>query len=195
MVGVGTAKLVVDLEKTIATGCIGVVLGLRDKDFLVAADPHDCGSYLEDGVRKVPNCRPRRDGPALAVAGQRGGKAWQGNYGRPGRLWAASKQRQRGAHTIELISSFYRSGSLVFGGGHVVLPLLQQAVVPRGWISNDYPGYLVTGHFCQIARTFNVSHCTPRLRPDSSRRIKNARCRFSPSINGFILSTGRNFRR
>jgi chromate transporter len=40
-------------------------------------------------------------------------------------------------HTIELISSFYRSGSLVFGGGHVVLPLLQQAVVPRGWIDND----------------------------------------------------------
>ena len=40
-------------------------------------------------------------------------------------------------HTIELISSFYRSGSLVFGGGHVVLPLLQQAVVPRGWIGND----------------------------------------------------------
>lgn len=39
--------------------------------------------------------------------------------------------------TIEVISSFYRAGSLVFGGGHVVLPLLQQAVVPRGWISND----------------------------------------------------------
>ncbi len=40
-------------------------------------------------------------------------------------------------HTIELFSSFYRSGSLVFGGGHVVLPLLQQAIVPRGWIDND----------------------------------------------------------
>ena len=40
-------------------------------------------------------------------------------------------------HTIALVSSFYRSGSLVFGGGHVVLPLLQQAVVPRGWIDND----------------------------------------------------------
>ncbi len=40
-------------------------------------------------------------------------------------------------HAIALISSFYRSGSLVFGGGHVVLPLLQQAVVPRGWIGND----------------------------------------------------------
>ncbi len=46
-------------------------------------------------------------------------------------------------HTIELISSFYRSGSLVFGGGHVVLPLLQQAVGPRGWIDNDalFAGY------------------------------------------------------
>jgi chromate transporter len=40
-------------------------------------------------------------------------------------------------HAIEVISSFYRSGSLVFGGGHVVLPLLQQAVVPRDWIGND----------------------------------------------------------
>jgi chromate transporter len=40
-------------------------------------------------------------------------------------------------HTIEVFGSFYRSGSLVFGGGHVVLPLLQQAVIPRGWISND----------------------------------------------------------
>jgi chromate transporter len=40
-------------------------------------------------------------------------------------------------HAIELVDSFYRSGALVFGGGHVVLPLLQHAVVPRGWIDND----------------------------------------------------------
>jgi chromate transporter len=40
-------------------------------------------------------------------------------------------------HSIELVSRFYRAGSLVFGGGHVVLPLLQQAVVPTGWIDND----------------------------------------------------------
>ena len=40
-------------------------------------------------------------------------------------------------HAIGLIDAFYRSGSLVFGGGHVVLPLLQQEVVPPGWISND----------------------------------------------------------
>jgi len=42
-----------------------------------------------------------------------------------------------GNHTIALISSFYRSGALVFGGGHVVLPLLQQAVVPQGWVGDD----------------------------------------------------------
>ncbi|ODT22652.1 MAG: chromate transporter [Hyphomicrobium sp. SCN 65-11] len=39
--------------------------------------------------------------------------------------------------TVDLIDSFYRSGSLVFGGGHVVLPLLQTEVVPPGWVSND----------------------------------------------------------
>ncbi|MBV8777837.1 MAG: chromate efflux transporter [Alphaproteobacteria bacterium] len=33
--------------------------------------------------------------------------------------------------------SFYRSGALVFGGGHVVLPLLQAELVPPGWVSND----------------------------------------------------------
>jgi chromate transporter len=33
--------------------------------------------------------------------------------------------------------AFYRAGSLVFGGGHVVLPLLQGAVVTPGWMGND----------------------------------------------------------
>ncbi|MBK5197166.1 MAG: chromate efflux transporter [Methyloceanibacter sp.] len=39
--------------------------------------------------------------------------------------------------SIKLFDAFYRAGSLVFGGGHVVLPLLQAAVVPPGWVSND----------------------------------------------------------
>jgi chromate transporter len=38
---------------------------------------------------------------------------------------------------LKLFYSFYRSGALVFGGGHVVLPLLQASVVPPGWVSND----------------------------------------------------------
>ena len=41
------------------------------------------------------------------------------------------------AQPIRLFDAFYRSGALVFGGGHVVLPLLQAEVVPPGWVSND----------------------------------------------------------
>lgn len=44
---------------------------------------------------------------------------------------------RQGSQVLALIDSFYRSGSLVFGGGHVVLPLLQAEVVTPGWISKD----------------------------------------------------------
>jgi chromate transporter len=38
---------------------------------------------------------------------------------------------------LAVFDSFYRAGSLVFGGGHVVLPLLRAEVVPKGWLSDD----------------------------------------------------------
>lgn len=38
---------------------------------------------------------------------------------------------------LRLFSAFYRSGALVFGGGHVVLPLLQTQVVAPGWVTSD----------------------------------------------------------
>lgn len=38
---------------------------------------------------------------------------------------------------VQIFSNFYRAGSLVFGGGHVVLPLLQTGVVTTGWVTND----------------------------------------------------------
>jgi chromate transporter len=41
------------------------------------------------------------------------------------------------SQALRLFDAFYRAGSLVFGGGHVVLPLLQASVVPPGWVSND----------------------------------------------------------
>jgi chromate transporter len=40
-------------------------------------------------------------------------------------------------HLLRVFEAFYRAGSLVFGGGHVVLPLLQTSVVPPGWVSNE----------------------------------------------------------
>lgn len=46
-------------------------------------------------------------------------------------------------HALEVFGSFYRAGSLVFGGGHVVLPLLQAEVVTPGWVS---PHSFMTGY-------------------------------------------------
>jgi chromate transporter len=40
-------------------------------------------------------------------------------------------------HGFALFDAFYRSGALVFGGGHVVLPLLQAEVVAPGWVTNE----------------------------------------------------------
>jgi chromate transporter len=42
-----------------------------------------------------------------------------------------------GSQALAYFDAFYRAGSLVFGGGHVVLPLLQAEVVPPGWITDD----------------------------------------------------------
>jgi chromate transporter len=46
---------------------------------------------------------------------------------------------QAAVHTpgLALFDAFYRSGALVFGGGHVVLPLLREAFVGPGWVSDD----------------------------------------------------------
>lgn len=41
------------------------------------------------------------------------------------------------SQSLAVFDSFFRVGSLVFGGGHVVLPLIQAEVVPPGWISNE----------------------------------------------------------
>ena len=42
-----------------------------------------------------------------------------------------------GSPALAVFDGFYRAGALVFGGGHVVLPLLQAEVVPPGWVSNE----------------------------------------------------------
>jgi chromate transporter len=42
-----------------------------------------------------------------------------------------------GAQPLAVADAFFRAGSLVFGGGHVVLPLLQAEVVPTGWVSES----------------------------------------------------------
>ncbi|BAU90006.1 chromate transporter [Methylorubrum populi] len=45
--------------------------------------------------------------------------------------------QELGSHALAVSDAFYRSGAFVFGGGHVVLPLLRSAVVEPGWVSPD----------------------------------------------------------
>jgi chromate transporter len=47
-------------------------------------------------------------------------------------LWVAASFSE--SRWVDTFAAFYRSGSLVFGGGHVVLPLLEESVVGSGWI-------------------------------------------------------------
>lgn len=43
--------------------------------------------------------------------------------------------RLSGSHVAALVDRFYRVGALVFGGGHVILPMLEAEVVPSGWVA------------------------------------------------------------
>lgn len=43
----------------------------------------------------------------------------------------------QGVGWLDMVDAFYRAGALVFGGGHVVLPLLEAEVVRPGWVSQD----------------------------------------------------------
>lgn len=55
-----------------------------------------------------------------------------------GLLLALPFLKEWGEHGwIGLFDSFYRSGALVFGGGHVVLPLLERELVPAGWLTRE----------------------------------------------------------
>ena len=52
--------------------------------------------------------------------------------------WAASDSMHwQTSHSLDLFDSFFRVGSFVFGGGHVVLPLLQAEVVGPGWVTDE----------------------------------------------------------
>ena len=81
-------------------------------------------SYSPEEVRAVAQID--RD-PALLVSTFK-------SYREMGLAYAAAALRDP---TLGLASVFFRTGSLVFGGGHVVLPLLQSEIVGRGWLDRD----------------------------------------------------------
>ncbi|HUS13416.1 MAG TPA: chromate efflux transporter [Chloroflexia bacterium] len=87
------------------------------------------------GWRLFPPSPPSAAPPiAVALSPRFGGVAWAVFFG----LLLGLPLLRTVAPTGELavFDSFYRVGALVFGGGHVVLPLLQAEVVPPGWVTN-----------------------------------------------------------
>ena len=85
-------------------------------------------------------CRPAaadaHEGLASPVS-RRAGAVWLAAFGAlllglP--LWVAAWPD---GQALAVFDAFYRAGALVFGGGHVVLPLLQAQVVPTGWVDAD----------------------------------------------------------
>jgi chromate transporter len=88
------------------------------------------------GWRWLPETTAPRDPGMRLTVGHRGAVvAWVLFFGLLLGLPIAQQWVQSEALTV--FDSFFRVGSLVFGGGHVVLPLLQAEVVPPGWVTNE----------------------------------------------------------
>ena len=99
--------------------------------------------------------------------------------------------RASGNHAVDLLARFYRSGSLVFGGGHVVLPVLQSEVVTPGFIGTDA---FVTGYGAAQAVpgplfTFAAYHGAV-MTPAPSGWLGAALCLVAIYLPSFLLLVG-----
>ena len=95
------------------------------------------------------------------------------------------------SHTIKLIDAFYRTGSLVFGGGHVMLPLLQEAVVPSGWTTRDIflAGYGATQAVPGPLTTF-AAYLGAIMKPEPHGMVGAALCLGTIFVPSFLLVFG-----
>ena len=138
------AQAVLGMMRTLAPDRQRATLGGRGRGDR-ARDAHRMGPGRRD-LRSAAlsadriAARARRGRPCLVAAERRAGQ-------RASRMLVLffvllvglplARRRRGQSQSVKLVDAFYRAGSLVFGGGHVVLPLLQASVVPPGWVSND----------------------------------------------------------
>ncbi|WP_354044099.1 chromate efflux transporter [Devosia sp. UYZn731] len=96
-----------------------------------------------------------------------------------------------GWQPLNLIDAFYRSGALVFGGGHVVLPLLETEVVRTGWVSasNFLAGYgaaqAVPGPLFTFAAYLGFA-----MTPEPNGPVGAMICLVAIFVPGFLLLVG-----
>ena len=96
-----------------------------------------------------------------------------------------------GSHLVAMASGFYRAGALVFGGGHVVLPLLQDVVVRPGWVPQDLflAGYGAAQALPGPLFTF-AAYLGAVMRPAPSGWLGGLICLGAIFLPSFLLLTG-----
>ena len=94
-------------------------------------------------------------------------------------------------HALALLDRFYRVGSLVFGGGHVVLPLLQSASVAPGWVGKDLflAGYGAAQAVPGPLFTF-AAYLGAVMRPEPNGWLGGMICLGAISLPSFFLLLG-----
>ena len=95
------------------------------------------------------------------------------------------------SQTIAVLDSFYRAGALVFGGGHVVLPLLDAEVVQSGWVTPDtfLAGYGATQAMPGPLFTF-AAYLGAVLGPEPNGAAGAALALVAIFLPGFLLLVG-----
>lgn len=88
------------------------------------------------GVRWLPSGQVVEHEPLSQRVGRRAGALWLALF-LVGLLGLPLLAMFLSSPAWQMADAFYRAGALVFGGGHVVLPLLQAELVPTGWVNNE----------------------------------------------------------
>lgn len=88
------------------------------------------------GVRWLPSGQVVEHEPLPQRVGRRAGALWLALF-LVGLLGLPLLAMFLSSPAWQMADAFYRAGALVFGGGHVVLPLLQAELVPTGWVDNE----------------------------------------------------------
>lgn len=114
---------------TLASGSLGQVVAIAMGALAGLVLCRDAGAAAPPALGHLPVPLSRRTGAILLVAFAL--------------LLVLPPLVARASPFIGVFDAFYRSGALVFGGGHVVLPLLQAEVVATGWVS---PGQFLAGY-------------------------------------------------
>jgi chromate transporter len=96
-----------------------------------------------------------------------------------------------GNKNVAVFDGFYRAGSLVFGGGHVVLPLLRAEVVPNGWVKDDafLAGYGAAQAVPGPLFTF-AAYLGTMIRPGSKAWLEGVWCLLAIFLPAWLLIAG-----